>query len=211
MPDTFVGIGVVLVALIPGALYTWSFERQAGRWGIGLSDRLLRFVGGSAILHAVFAPATYWLWANQWDNVRKKAQLSWWLWLVVVGYVAIPIGAGLFVGRGTKRGRPWSKIVVGPDPAPRAWDFLFQEHDLDGWVRLRLKSGIWLAGAFAEANGRRSYAAGYPEPQDLYLAAAVRVDPDSGEFQLENGEPEVLTGGLLIRWEEVEYLEFIDS
>jgi hypothetical protein len=61
------------------------------------------------------------------------------------------------------------------------------------------------------ANGRRSYAAGYPEPQDLFLAAAVALDPVSGEFLLDDGSVAVGEGGLPIRWEEVEYLEFIDA
>jgi hypothetical protein len=75
-----------------------------------------------------------------------------------------------------------------------------------------MKSGTWLGGAYANANGRRSYAAGYPEPQDLYLAASVAVDSETGEFQLdEAGWPRLGSGGLLSRWEEVEYLEFIDS
>jgi hypothetical protein len=75
-----------------------------------------------------------------------------------------------------------------------------------------MKSGVWLAGAYANANGRRSYAAGYPEPQDLYLAAAVEVDPDIGEFVLDDdGNVALLEGGVLVRWEEVEYLEFIDA
>lgn len=52
MPDTFQAIAVFAVALLAGALYVWAFERQAGRWGIGLSDRLLRFVGGSVLFHA---------------------------------------------------------------------------------------------------------------------------------------------------------------
>ena len=52
MPDTFQAIAVLAVALLPGALHVWAFERQAGRWGIGLSDRLLRFVGGSVLFHA---------------------------------------------------------------------------------------------------------------------------------------------------------------
>jgi hypothetical protein len=63
-----------------------------------------------------------------------------------------------------------------------------------------------------EANGRRWYAAGYPETQDLYLAAAMTVDNETGEFLLdEQGQPEFGGGGLLVRWEEVEYLEFIEA
>lgn len=120
MPQSFQAVAVTLIALLPGALYVWAFERQAGRYGIGLSDRVLRFVGGSA--------------------------------------------------------------------------------------------GTWLAGAYANANGRRSYAAGYPEPQDLYLAASVPVDSETGEFLLnDEGTPDLGDGGLLIRWDEVEYLEFIDA
>ena len=65
MPDTFQAVAVAVVALLPGALYVWAFERQAGRWGIGLSDRLLRFVGGSALFHAAAAPLTYWIWADR--------------------------------------------------------------------------------------------------------------------------------------------------
>jgi len=73
-----------------------------------------------------------------------------------------------------------------PDPAPRAWDHLLGTRP-DGWIRLRRKSGIWLGGAFAtRPDGARSYAAGYPEDQDLYLADAMVVDPDSGEFLLDD-------------------------
>lgn len=211
MPETFSSLAVLSIALLPGALYTWAFERQAGRWGIGLSDRVLRFVGGSAIFHAAFAPVTYWLWAEQWPKVRAGEALAVALWLVPAVYVALPAVTGTVIGLATRRGAPWARWFTGPDPAPRAWDYLFQ-YEVDGWIRLRMKSGTWIGGAYASANGRKSYTAGYPEPQDLYLAAAVRVDPDSGEFLTgEDGMVEVLPGGLLVRWDEVEYLEFIDA
>lgn len=211
MPSSAAAAAVFVIALLPGALYVWSFERLAGRWGIGLSDRVLRFVGGSAVLHAVFAPATYWIWKDLWPSIDGRDRLSWWTWLLPIAYVAVPIVAGYVVGNGVRGDKAWTKYVVGLDPAPRSWDYLFQHH-VDGWIRLRMKSGVWLGGAFANANGRRSYAAGYPEPQDLYLAAAVAVDPDTGDFSLsEGGEVELLPGGLLVRWEEVEYLEFIDA
>lgn len=211
MPDTFQAIAVVAVALLPGALHVWAFERQAGRWGIGLSDRLLRFVGGSALFHATTAPATYWLWTDQAPKVRASAPLPWWLWLIVLAYVGAPMLLGTVVGRGVRAERTWTAWFTGPDPAPRSWDHLFGQK-ADGWVRLHMKSGGWLGGAFADANGRRSYAAGYPEPQDLFLAAAVALDQDTGEFLLdEDGNVSLLDGGILVRWEEVEHLEFVDA
>lgn len=211
MPDTFHAVAVLVVALLPGALYVWAFERQPGRWGVGLSDRLLRFVGGSALFHAAVAPLTYWLWADQWDEVRSAEPIGWWLWPLLLAYVALPAAGGTVVGRGVRSEKAWTTLFTGPDPAPRAWDHLFGQK-ADGWVRLHMKSGVWLGGAYADANGRRSYAAGYPEPQDLFLAAAVELDPETGEFAVDDdGNVALLGGGILVRWEEVEHLEFIDA
>ena len=70
MPTSFQAAAVLAIELLPGAMYIWSFERQAGRWGIGLSDRVLRFVGASAIFHAFFAPASYWFWSTQWPKLK---------------------------------------------------------------------------------------------------------------------------------------------
>jgi Family of unknown function (DUF6338) len=127
-------------------------------------------------------------------------------------YVTVPIALGVIVGRGTVNKRPWSKAFTGPSPAPRAWDHLFGLRP-DGWVRLRLKSGVWLVGAFTSAGeGLDSYAAGHPDEQDLFLAEAYSVDPESGEFELDANGDVVSTGSaILVRWAEVEYLDFIDA
>src|SRR4029079_5530354 len=71
MPDTLEAVAALVLALLPGALYVWAYERPVGAWGIGLSDRVLRFVGVSAILHALLAPLTYPpLWA---EGLRRRA------------------------------------------------------------------------------------------------------------------------------------------
>lgn len=213
MPDTFQAFGVLLFGLLPGALCVWSFERQVGAWGIRLTDRILRFIGVSAVFHAALAPLTYRLWLDfVASNRLRSGDAPLMLWLVVVAYVAAPIGFGTWVGRDTRRQRPWALAFTGPDPAPRAWDHLFGTRP-DGWIRLRLKSGIWLGGAYAtRPDGARSYAAGYPEDQDLYLAEAVIVDPDSGEFLLDDELRPVSRGcAILVRWDEVEYLDFIEE
>ena len=44
------------------------------------------------------------------------------------------------------------------------------------------------------------------------VATTVSVESDTGEFQFDaDGHPTMLDGGILVRWEEVEYLEFIDA
>ena len=126
MPETFQSLAVLVLALLPGSLYVWAFERQAGAWGIRLADRLFRFVGFSAVLHALIAPITYWLWVR---FVRAgalgsgKAPVG--LWLVPLVYVGAPALLGTWVGLGTRERRPWTRAFTGPNPAPRAWDNLF--------------------------------------------------------------------------------------
>jgi hypothetical protein len=213
VPETFQSLAVLILALLPGALYVWAFERYAGAWGVKLSDRLFRFVGFSALMHVLFAPITYRLWT---DFVRTgrlgSGSVPVWVWIIPVAYVVVPILLGSLIGRGTRARRPWATLFTGPDPAPRAWDHLFGSTP-DGWIRLRLKSGTWLGGAFGRRlDGARSYAAGYPEEQDLYLLEAVEVDPETGAFVLgEDGALVSRGSSILIRWDEVEYLDFIDA
>jgi len=84
----------------------------------------------------------------------------------------------------------------------------------EGWIRLRMKSGVWIGGAFTNDRTAniRSYAAGYPYDQDLYLAVAADVNPSSGEFLFgEDGRPVTKGTSIWVRWEEVEYLEFAEQ
>lgn len=205
MPNTFQGLIVVLVALLPGALFMWAVERLVGRYGIGFSDRLLRFIGVSTVLHVVAAPATYRIWHAY---VRDGAQpadelLPLWLWPVLALYVAVPILLGMLVGQAFNR---WNlpEIVTGANPAPTAWDHVFSGNP-NAWVRLKLKSGDWIGGAY----GGTSYAGGYPEPADLFVSIAAEVDPDTGEFARHpNNNPVLQDYGFLVRWDEVEFLQF---
>ena len=108
MPETFQSLAVVVLALLP-ALYVWAFERQAGAWGIKLSDRLFRFVGFSAILHALFAPVTYALWDEFIRSGRvSSGQVSLSLWLVPLVYIGLPVVIGSIIGRGIRNRMAWA-------------------------------------------------------------------------------------------------------
>jgi len=232
MVSTFQGLAVALLAVLPGALYTYGVERQAGRWGSAATDRLLRFTAASALWQALLAPATYQAYRSfiRTHSLADGQPLPWWLWLLLVAYVALPALLGDRVGHATRRGKPWAQVFTGPSPAPRAWDHLFAREGVTGWVRLRLKdpgvstaaadtgapetvTGRWVVGAFSgpvAAGGLRGYAAGYPESQDLYLSDTAECDPATGDFLLDaTGKPVLRGVGVLVRWEQVAYLEFI--
>jgi Family of unknown function (DUF6338) len=147
MPETFEALAVVILALLPGALYTWGYERHVGSWGITRSDRVTRFIGGSVVFQVLAAPLTYYLYSKYWTTslIRNGKPLPWWLWGVLAGYVLIPFFVGDRMGRSANRGGRLNKLFAGPNPAPRAWDHLFSSNP-EGWVRVKLISGNWLGG-----------------------------------------------------------------
>lgn len=202
---TFEALGVAVLALLPGAVYTWSFERIAGRWGIGLSDRLYRFVGLSALYQALIAPITWKVWRDYLRHGAPKGnELPLWLWPLAIGYLAVPALVGHLLANEFRSGKPLAKAVVGATAPPTAWDAVFSG-EVPAYVLMRLKSGQWLGGEYADG----SHVAGYPEPPDIYLARELAVDQELGDFSFDDaGEPMPVGGyGILVRWDEVEYLE----
>lgn len=209
MPTTVQAVLVTVLAILPGAIYTWAFERLAGRWGIGLADRLYRFIGISAGFQALIAPLTWHVWESY---LRPGAQhahdLPIWLWPLAVAYVAVPAALGTGVANAFNKERKWAQVLVGPTPAPTAWDALFSGDPGEIYVLMKLKSGTWVGGQYQEG----SYVGGYPEPADIYLIKELKVDQETGDFVRDANRNEEPLGsfGLLVRWAEVEYLEVSD-
>jgi hypothetical protein len=211
--DTFQALAVAVLALLPGASYTYAYERIVGPYGVSFTDRLVRFLAASAIFQAVLigpellAYRSYVLTGRLAHGQVNAVALE----LAALGYVLLPTAVGLLMGRGQNGGIAWVQALVGSAPDPRAWDFLWRARRT-GIVRLKLKSGTWLAGIYATTNGGfRSYAAGYPEDGDLYLSLQVQVDPDDGAYVRDDEDQPVPVpsgSGLLVRWAEVEYLDF---
>ena len=202
---------LVLVALLPGAMFSWSFERWAGRFGIGLKDRALRFMGLSAVLLSLAAGPMYWVYANYWEALAAREPLPRWFWGLPILYISAPLVMGSLSGYAWKKNWPGARFIIGRDRAPRAWDHLFLDRSAAG-IRCKLKSGTWIAGIYAETDTDRPFASEYPEQQDLYLPVTLGIDPDTGRILTnDSSEPLILDPGVLVRWEELELLEFIRS
>jgi hypothetical protein len=206
--STFEAVAATLVVIIPGALYLWGYERMAGSWNQTSPDRIYRFVAGSAVFQLLFAPLSYWLWKNYFHSDRiaqaKPVPLSFWLTLSLYGI--IPAAVGLAVGRFVRKKTFLGRAIRSSSAPPRAWDKVFSSQP-QGLVRIKLKSGNWIAGVFAETASGDAYASGYPAEQDIWLPETVVVDPTTGEYALDaNRLPKFLTTGILVNWSEVEYL-----
>lgn len=217
--NTLQAVAVFILAVLPGALYTWAYEREDGAWEVTFSDRVARFTGVSAAFSVFTAPLVYGLyaWYVRAAEDQDIVAIPWWMWLIYAGYVSVPFALGTAVGIAAKNRRPWARYFTGPSPAPRGWDVLFRSPALTGWLRLHLKDGTWLLGVWEDPSddaGARpgSYAAGYPHPQDLYLVDTCEADPETGAFLLDDGGAVIRRGiGALVNWDQVAYAEFIDA
>lgn len=143
VPATYEALVVAVLALLPGAMYLWGFEREDGPWTISFGDRVLRFLGISGLLSPLTLPL---IWLGYREVVltgalRTASAPVWWAWLLPVLLFVVPGIAGAFVGYSSRRGRSWVRPLVGAAPAPRGWDQLFRTPSLAGFVRLRPTDG----------------------------------------------------------------------
>lgn len=192
VPTTWTALLLLLVAVLPGAMFTFGFERQVSAYGATLADRVLRFVAVSVVfdlLYAWPAYAAYRLWLDGEPVGAAQFAVAWGA-MVATALVPATLGSvvgGLYATRNSRHGWEWLRravlppprearllrLVLGRDPAPRAWDDLFSERPV-AYLRVRTTTGEWLAGRFAQA----SYAGGFPYERDLLLEEAWPVDAD---------------------------------
>jgi Family of unknown function (DUF6338) len=144
-----------------------------------------------------------------------------WVFLLPAAYILVPLGLDLILGlaaasRRSRRGvlSTMTTFVVGDQRPPRAWDHVFYAPGSALLVRIRLRgredteSAAWLGGFF----GRASHVSGYGEtPMDIYLERAYAMNQRDGSFAGgEDGSLVDLESGLLLRWDEIQFLEVFD-
>lgn len=205
IPETALGLLVLVVAVLPGLTYTLAFERRAGAYGVTLADRTLRFIAVSAVFHVLAGWPEYWVWRTTLGRpgpiLAGEFAI---LWGAAVLLLVLPAVTGSVVGQVYvhRDDRPrWQREVlrwtIGPELAPRAWDDFFSDRPAT-YLRVRTVDGTTHAGLFAS----QSYAAGFPEQPDLLLEEAWSLDPESGELLASLGYPLYIAPGR-ISWMEI--------
>jgi Family of unknown function (DUF6338) len=182
LPSSAVGLLILIVGLLPGASYTWAFERQTGSYGVSLADRTFRFISVSLLFHLLLGWPEYWLYRIAFassHNFRAGQFAAAWVGALLVTSIPAIVGSAMgklyltqIKGVASKRlsfvlDSRLVRLLLGSERAPRAWDNLFSERPTF-YVRLRTTNGSWLAGLFAD----QSYVGAYPNDGDLYLEQA---------------------------------------
>lgn len=222
---TFQALAVFLTSVVPGALFTFEYEREYARMTISdFNERLIVFLGMSSVFGIASVPLLYEGYRRYvvTGALQRGDALPGSVWLIAAAYIVIPLILGALVGTCARKQWKIARPFTGPQPHPRGWDALFRTAKLGGYIKLRLKdehlANPWIMGAWAKkptnsATVRpESYAAGYPHPQDLYLFDTYEIDVDGAYFV----DPSDPTGrrpisrgvAVLVRWDEVAYAEF---
>jgi hypothetical protein len=214
IPTSVVALGIVVLAVLPGSMYTWAFERQVIAYGVTLADRVLRFIALSVLFHVILGWGEYWLFRSAFMGEQFGGGQFAAAWAAVTLLVAVPAIAGTVTGglyaTRSNRDTEWTwlrrritparearllRFLLGRSPAPRAWDNLFAERPT-AYLRIETVDGAALAGLFADA----SYAAGFPNDPDLYLEQAWSVT-DDGSLGEALGYPMYIPAGQIARME----------
>lgn len=215
IPSSIVAAGILLLAVLPGAAYTWALERQVGSFGVTLADRSLRFFGSSVVFHAVLAWPEYGVYRmfieGPPDGPTRAFAALWGatITLLVIPFVIGSLLGGLYRTRSTRDQWSWVRrwiasereqallrFALGHDPAPRAWDHLFSTRK-STYVRVLTTDGDWIGGGFADA----SYAGGFPNDADLLLEETYSLDPETADLLQPLGYPVYIPASQIARIE----------
>ncbi|WP_157720053.1 DUF6338 family protein [Microlunatus sagamiharensis] len=216
MPTSLTGLLVALVALLPGGVHTWMYERVTGKSLSQTGDRLSRLLAASCV-YLVLSAFAYPVFASVAKAAASGDTTTGWRYAAVIGLVVVlPAvvggGAGAFTNR--RHRRDWQgrlgRLLAGAGHASRAWDHLFGVQDLRGVVRVVLNDGSHITGYWGERDDggsagsppSRSYASGYPDQQrDLYISQLIRLDQA-------DGSSEDVSSAAWIPADSIRYLEF---
>jgi uncharacterized protein DUF6338 len=194
-------IAAAILFLVPGLNATWFLERLRGPNRLRGTERLLRALSLSLLIYVSASP---WL-VGLGQRVLDLRPVSPWE-LILGGFVLVfiaPLLLALVAALlgGSSKAKWLLGLVATIDPIPRAWDFAFKA-ERPFFVRIKLRDGERVGGVF----GEDSFAAAYPEPQDVFLEEVWRLSRD-GSFV----EPLEGTAGLLVPETSIDLVELLTA
>ena len=202
VPSTALQAALLVMVILPGFIYQFLRERLRGpvEGERDLGERALRAVAVSILLDALYAivagPELVRLFRGtdpaDWNGLAQRPRMAGLAALVL--FVGIPSVAAGGISAWERRRRRTRYCTT-----PTAWDHMFRSQG-SCFVRLRLRDGSWIGGWY----GAHSYATSYPQPPELFLESAWRMNPD-GSFAHRIGQ----TAGLYVRMSDTDMLELL--
>lgn len=223
MVGTFQALGVVLLAIVPGAALTFSYENHAGTLPGDTNDRLLRFLIGTALVFPFTAILGAWAYARVLhvpvpdspgdfhNRLSHPTDLSPLWTLVPLLYIVVPWGAGVLAGKGwlwlSRKGATTHRAAMIPSRlAAFHVEFLRQQPGAKH-VTMKLRSGEWVAGIFGDESFASPPAA---REKELLLESRLAANAAGMIQRDEDNNPIQLGGAVVVKYADVE-LMFIEQ
>ena len=196
--STFNAVIYTVCFLVPGFLMDVTVSRFFYKKSEQVPLILLRFL--------TFSCLNYSLWIFPYLLFRDRIVLENPVVLAIIFLVVIfisPLFLGLIFGVANQQQLVEQGLAIlgfrTLSGFPSAWDYHFSRINEPLWVLVTLKDGSRVAGEF----GKNSFASSEPSERDLYLERAY-------QFSEENPwQPVMKTSGILIKAEEIRYIEFL--
>ena len=186
VPQTAFQIGVMLLLVVPGFVYTGTrryFRGGATADEKDFSVRLVHGIAASVMLNCLYL-VTVGPWlaeivrtdsGNGLSAVVARPQLVGAVLILLAVIVPVALAAVVTWVRG--RDKIAEKLDQLPfSPTPSAWDRIAPKR-VDCFVRVRTADGHWVGGYVTED----AYFSTYPEPRDLFIPEQWEMDKD-GRF-----------------------------
>lgn len=187
-------IELVILFFVPGFISIKIYDLLVPTEKRDFSKSILEVISYSSFNFAILFPVL--ILINQ-ESFYTEHRIQYFILTVLVIFVFPIIWAiGLKI-------LLFSKFLKGKiiHPTPKAWDYFFNLGK-PFWVLVHLKKGCLIGGLY----GGKSFASSFPNEQDLYLEEVWRTN-QKGEFTERIDQ----TGGMLIKDQEMEYLEFFKT
>lgn len=222
-------LGLIIALLVPGGLFSWSYERKASSYGRrDIKDRVIRLAAASVLLLTLTAPIAWYAYIEFWQGIISgEASYTWewfWRWLASGGYLAGVFLLGPAAAAANQalrdcieppkaekkpcgRIREWiARYTLGRRPHPTAFEHLATHGPF--LIRAKTKTGQFLAGLYEKSKPEdyqlTSHASSEPQSQDIYLRRTVFIDNNGNFYEDADGNLCIGEGGLYISADVIE-------
>ena len=210
MNQSVQSLGLIIILLVPGGLFLWSYERKSTSYGRReVTDRIVRLAAASVVILTLTAPFAILAYVRPWYELMNWGIEPTWewagRWLLACIYLSTIVALGPIASIANQRFRAYLRT---PDPSkgfcrrslrrvfssllevhpnPTAFEYLADNGPFI--IRAKTKSGDFLAGIYGATGlqeelkeGRlRSHLSTNPQSQDIYLQRTILVS-DNGKF-----------------------------
>lgn len=190
-----------LAFVVPGFIIHFTYSIFVPQKVEQIQFYFLRFLFFSAINYSIWSWLIYLI--IQPDILEKYPRgtaASWWFIIFIS-----PVLLGMLCGYLNKLElvrKALQKIGLNPiHVIPTGWDFKFSKIEDKTWVIITLKDGSTVAGLF----GTKSFASSDPQERDIFVEEVFCIN-DEGKW-----ESATRNNGILIRGEQIKYIEFFHN